>query len=135
MSEPGYPEPVDDPYFTAVLPIIEKPNCDCEWVDIGVGMQRVTDEPTCPKHSAFGLASAVLGALYEAGLLVPTDGQRVDDWRVIYRDGRHMPVVWSEHVTRESGEKGLANAKREGWPNPELQHRTAISTSWIKVQS
>ena len=26
------------------------PECWCEWVDIGVGMQRVTDEPTCPEH-------------------------------------------------------------------------------------
>lgn len=28
-----------------------EPECWCEWVDIGVGMQRVTDEPTCPQHS------------------------------------------------------------------------------------
>lgn len=27
-----------------------EPECWCEWVDIGVGMQRVTDEPTCPQH-------------------------------------------------------------------------------------
>lgn len=26
-------------------------DCWCEWVDIGVGMQRVTDNPECPEHS------------------------------------------------------------------------------------
>lgn len=25
--------------------------CLCEWVDIGVGQQRVTDNPDCPKHN------------------------------------------------------------------------------------
>lgn len=28
-----------------------EPECWCEYVDIGVGMQRVTQEPGCPEHS------------------------------------------------------------------------------------
>lgn len=29
----------------------DEPECWCEWVDIGVGMQRVTDELGCPEHN------------------------------------------------------------------------------------
>lgn len=25
--------------------------CLCDWVDIGVGQQRVTDNPDCPEHN------------------------------------------------------------------------------------
>jgi hypothetical protein len=40
----------------------DEPECWCEWVDIGVGMQRVTDNPECEQHNP-GMASFMAEAL------------------------------------------------------------------------
>lgn len=58
-----------DPALALVLPLIESPECCCEYVDIGIGWQKVAESPDCPKCTAYGLAGAILGALFKAGLL------------------------------------------------------------------
>lgn len=41
--------------------------CWCEYVDIGVGMQRVTDNPECPEHNP-GLEPVFTGVFRQANV-------------------------------------------------------------------
>lgn len=59
-----------DPVMTAIAPVVEKRACWCEYVDIGVGMQRVDENPECSVHTEIGFALAVVNALNKAGLLI-----------------------------------------------------------------
>lgn len=58
-----------DPVMTAIAPVVEKRNCWCEFVDIGVGSQRVAENPECPVHTEIGFALGIVEALNKAGLL------------------------------------------------------------------
>jgi hypothetical protein len=58
-----------DAVMIAIAPVIETRDCWCEWVDIGVGSQRVDENPECPVHTPMGFALAVVSALSGAGLL------------------------------------------------------------------
>lgn len=58
-----------DPIMTLLAPVAESRDCWCEYVDIGVGSQRVTEDPDCPVHTPMGFVFAVVGALQNAGLL------------------------------------------------------------------
>lgn len=41
----------------------EEPECWCEWVDIGVGMQRVAENYECPQHFPHGPEDGFYDAL------------------------------------------------------------------------
>jgi hypothetical protein len=58
-----------DPVMTAISPVLEHRDCWCEWVDTGVGSQRVDENPDCPVHTEMGFALAVVESLSKAGLL------------------------------------------------------------------
>lgn len=59
-----------DSIMSAIAPVIEKRDCSCEYVDIGVGHQRAAEDPECAVHTEIGFALAVVLALDSAGLLV-----------------------------------------------------------------
>lgn len=73
--------------FAIVFDVVEKPECCCECVDIGVGHQKVAENPDCPRCTPEGLTGAVLTALAEAGLLRAISGPQGDE--------QAAPRVWA----------------------------------------
>lgn len=65
------PEPPTDWHPEAVVQAVldSSPACWCEYVDIGVGHQKVAENPECPRCTSLGMACAVVSALHKAGML------------------------------------------------------------------
>lgn len=62
--------PPEDWYPEAVAEqAIETAQCQCHYVNIGVGYQKAAEDPLCPRCTTAGLAMRVTTALYEADML------------------------------------------------------------------
>lgn len=83
-----------------ILPIIKHPECWCEYVDIGVGMQKVAENPDCAKCTPFGLAAAVITALSEAGFLQLAEVERL---RAVADAAIAVRKAWAIDLIAETG--------------------------------
>lgn len=62
------------PGFEAVFKVIDGgQECTCEFVNIGVGYQKVAETPDCPRCTSFGMTMTILAAL--AGRILPAGGE------------------------------------------------------------
>lgn len=60
------------PAFVAVMNLLERRlECTCEYVDIGVGFQKVAETPDYPQCTTLGLTGAIFETLGSFGVLVP----------------------------------------------------------------
>ncbi|MEU8035688.1 hypothetical protein [Streptosporangium sp. NPDC049078] len=75
-----------EPYQDAIRQAIATKKCWCEYVDIGVGSQRVTNDPECPVHSEAGAAGHYLVALIPVAKRHAQRGDAVEAWIKAKRD-------------------------------------------------
>lgn len=67
---------------------LDSPPCICEFVDIGVGFQKVSEYSTCPNCTLVGQVLHVMGALADAGRLAALDDVRtLAQYCKTYADG------------------------------------------------
>lgn len=86
------------------------------------------------RRSVFG--ARILDDLAEAGVLLPPGMKLVKEWRIVTRDGRGDPVVWSMPTEEEDqADFELGMAQGEGnWPGLAKQSRWTAETPWQDVE-